>query len=47
MNADDQYIYDERLALLCGSDEPTETQKAIAWGDVVRFRDEQKGQNDN
>lgn len=37
MNDDELYVFDERLAILCGNATPTAYHLAIARADVERF----------
>ena len=38
LSKDERYIFEERLGILCGSNQPTIPQYDIAWSDVIRAR---------
>ncbi len=38
LDKDERYIFEERLGILCGVNQPTIEQIDIAWSDVIRAR---------
>lgn len=38
LDKDERYIFEERLGILCGGNQPTIPQYDLAWSDVIRAR---------